>query len=253
MNLVKGDVVQFFSKEEREAMYGTDNEGYPRMDMTIDYNNAVLGIRVDPERWNNQAEIMLILKDRIQVDILLFTKDIFYSSIKNIVGHINDFNPELIRYDDEYAEEVFNEVKESVHESFFIRKKPKKHKRSDYSSDVLKIACDLVDEFGNKCITYDKDMYEKFNCLGSCFTYNTNVHFKDHHEESYIFSRKALKDSSNPSDYYDTIERLRFKFGRNRLYAGEAVLCILDILEARYHLDFNKLEEKVQQKAKQKK
>ena len=65
-------------------------------------------------------------------------------------------------------------------------------------------------------------------------------------------ARQALEGAKNNKAFNERARRVRFTFGYNHLYAGEAALCILDMLEARYGLDFNELEKEFQRKAKKK-
>lgn len=54
-------------------------------------------------------------------------------------------------------------------------------------------------------------------------------------------------------DFFDIsrLKTVRYKFGANELYIGSAVLRVLDLLERRYGLDFNKLEREYREKKKQ--
>ena len=51
---------------------------------------------------------------------------------------------------------------------------------------------------------------------------------------------------------YDLTEKnigsVRYKFGSNHLYIGDALVEVLDLLEKRYNLDFEQLEEEVADK-----
>ena len=46
----------------------------------------------------------------------------------------------------------------------------------------------------------------------------------------------------------ENIGSLRYKFGSNHLYIGDALVDVLELLEKRYDLDFDELEQKVIEK-----
>lgn len=81
-------------------------------------------------------------------------------------------------------------------------------------------------------------VYNKRNNYGKGGFYHYPVAYKDPRYNNSLFDGK---------DYYpvtpETIESLRYEFGANKYFIGNALDAILDYLEKRYNIDFDALED----------
>lgn len=250
MELIAGDIVTFLSKEEREAKYGTTSYGYPRKDSIIEYSGAVAGIIISESYFVKEYRVKPLGANKIWCAFYQeYTIDI--DSIKEIVGHIDGIDFARAKYDSQYFDTIYSLLPPEIQSAIGADNIVAQHQRSRYSSNVLKVACDIVDEFGAKCVTTRNDKYGCFSS-DSSFSYSSNVCFDNFETRSLTRARQVLEGAKSNKAFSERTRRVRFTFGYNHLYAGEAALCILDMLEARYGLDFNELEKEFQRKAKKK-
>ena len=248
MELIAGDIVTFLSKEEREAKYGTTSYGYPRNDEIIEHSGAVAGIIAEEAHLPEEYKVKLVGANKIWC-ALHQEYSINADSIKGVVGHIDGFDSTRAKFDLQYNNTIYDllppEIKIAAGTDIAVAQ----HPRPLYSTDVLKIACDMVDELGAKCIAARNVKNGEFD-FDSSFLYDSNVCLEDGKIKSLTRARQSFDDITGDEPLDKRLERVRFTFGYNHLYAGEAALCILDMLEARYGLDFNELEKEFQRKAK---
>ena len=92
---------------------------------------------------------------------------------------------------------------------------------------------------------YNPNSYDGFTGkVGRGFRYPVtyeNLVGEDYHEYK---TRYHLDSEINENN----IGSVRYKFGSNHLYVGDAIIDVLNLLERRYNLDFNELEKEVAKK-----
>lgn len=110
---------------------------------------------------------------------------------------------------------------------------------------LTKETCDLIAELefqiGREC--YNPKSYDGWNDIEGCsFRYPINVPNEDGRmtkirgriNDTYMI----LSETLTP----DAVRSMKYKFGSNELYIGQGLINVLEYLEDRYGLDFERLE-----------
>ena len=110
--------------------------------------------------------------------------------------------------------------------------------------------CALIAELemliGSEC--YNPSSYDGWNDVEGCeFRYPVNIR---NQEGKFVkiktnVNTTALLDKADITP--DSIKYMKYKFGANELFIGLGIIHILEYLENRYGLDFNKLEKNYRQ------
>lgn len=107
--------------------------------------------------------------------------------------------------------------------------------------NMCRVLADLEYLIGSEC--YNPNSYDGWNDIEGCnFRYPINVPVND---DDYIKLKTRISyiiTEISP----DMITYMKYKFGSNELFVGLGLINILDYLEERYNLDFNKLENNLQ-------
>lgn len=109
--------------------------------------------------------------------------------------------------------------------------------------NMVNLICNLEYYIGSEC--YNPNSYDGWNrTWGRSYRYP--VHFICNEKDPTEASTKywATHYNINP----DQIKTMKYKFGSNHLFVGQGLARVLGVLEQRYGLDFNKLEEEYQSK-----
>lgn len=97
---------------------------------------------------------------------------------------------------------------------------------------TVNLICELENMIGNSC--YNPNSYDGWTQESGCsFRYPITYTGKDGDEHK-SYSKVGDMDK-------DRIRSMRYRFGSNHLYIGDALINILDYLEEHYGLDFNRL------------
>lgn len=107
--------------------------------------------------------------------------------------------------------------------------------------EMSKVVADLEYLIGSEC--YNPNSYDGWNDIEGCdFRYPINL---PDHEGRYRKIRGNLNTSLlvDASDITpDAVSFMKYRFGSNELYIGRGIIRVLEYLEKRYGLDFDKLE-----------
>lgn len=97
---------------------------------------------------------------------------------------------------------------------------------------TVNLICELENMIGNSC--YNPNSYDGWTQESGCsFRYPITYTGKDGDDHK---SYSKVRDMDK-----DRIRSMRYRFGSNHLYIGDALIDILDYLEEHYGLDFNRL------------
>lgn len=98
---------------------------------------------------------------------------------------------------------------------------------------------------------YNPNSYDGWNDIeGRSFRYPISVPIN---KNDFIKIRGIISEYSiyeNLTD--DALKFMKYKFGSNELFIGRGIMNILEYLEDRYGLDFNKMEQELKDKQKSK-
>lgn len=109
------------------------------------------------------------------------------------------------------------------------------------TSNMCKIVAELEYLIGSEC--YNPNSYDGWNDIEGC-AFRYPVQFpvgegKFERVKSKITNHYfVLDDDITPA----AVTYMKYKFGSNELFVGRGLISILEFLEERYGLDFNKLE-----------
>ena len=117
------------------------------------------------------------------------------------------------------------------------------------NENIAKVICKIEYEIGNQC--YNPNSYDGW----------TGDEGREYRYPVYIYPSTDAKDpikvrgdvsNSYEYKYYDgeftesNIRSMKYKFGSNHLFIGIGIINSLKLLEKRYGIDFNELENKYQ-------
>lgn len=98
---------------------------------------------------------------------------------------------------------------------------------------TINLICELEAIIGDEC--YNPNSYDGWTLEEGCaYRYPVTYDDKDGTEHK---AKYNLKESINK----DNLHTMRYKFGSNNLFIGNAVVKLLERLEQKYDLDFNDL------------
>lgn len=103
--------------------------------------------------------------------------------------------------------------------------------------DISLEKAQLISELEEKIASWT---YNRYNNYGRGGWYRYPIIYKDiaYDGKEYKYDVRAVYVNS------EVVESMRYDFGENQLYIGDALEEVLDYLETRYHLDFTELEKK---------
>lgn len=103
--------------------------------------------------------------------------------------------------------------------------------------NIANLIAELEYEIGKRC--YNPNSYDGYTCQeGLAFRYPIYFSEKDDDENAKEYKIRGRIENLRP----DQIETMKYKFGSNHLFIGSALLEILELLEAKYNIDFNNLD-----------
>lgn len=112
----------------------------------------------------------------------------------------------------------------------------------EITNKTAKLIADLEYLIGKEC--YNPNSYDGWNDIEGCdFRYPINV---PNDEGKYQKIRSRITNSYLIDDKDITpsaVKYMKYKFGSNELYVGKGIINILEYLEERYNIDFEKLED----------
>lgn len=112
--------------------------------------------------------------------------------------------------------------------------------------DMCKLVCELEYLIGKEC--YNPHSYDGWNDIqGCCFRYPVHIKLKIGENIKDVRLRCNLNESHgfvDPEKDFNpnVINNLKYSFGANEMYIGAGIQNILNYLEERYSLNFNKLK-----------
>lgn len=103
------------------------------------------------------------------------------------------------------------------------------------NENIARLIFEMEYIIGSEC--YNPNSYDGYTGEEGCsFRYPVLIF----DEESHGLARYKCKIYDGKAKYIDT---MKYVFGSNHLFIGNGLLNVLSMLERRYGLDFNKLEE----------
>lgn len=106
---------------------------------------------------------------------------------------------------------------------------------------MCKVIADLEYLIGSEC--YNPNSYDGWNDIEGCgFRYPINI---PNCKGEYIKIRAKINDSyliRKEDITSEAITYMKYRFGSNELFIGKGLINILEYIENRYDIDFNKLE-----------
>ncbi|MBQ7277748.1 MAG: hypothetical protein IJR17_00890 [Clostridia bacterium] len=111
---------------------------------------------------------------------------------------------------------------------------------------MAKLICELEYCIGREC--YNPNSYDGWTGDEGCeYRYPVFIRAKKNDE-------KLTKTWGNIAERFpeieaDSIDTMKYKFGSNHLFVGLGIKHLLEELEKRYNIDFNKLEEELHKEA----
>ena len=120
------------------------------------------------------------------------------------------------------------------------------------TQELTDLICELEYMIGDQC--YNPNSYDGYTGDEGC-SYRYPVYtYTDKSTDELVKIRGHV--NSRSWDFYgtvtpDLVRGMRYKFGSNHLYIGEALYRVLEMLQTRYGLNFTALEEKYQNNIKE--
>lgn len=101
---------------------------------------------------------------------------------------------------------------------------------------IANLICEMEYLVGKQC--YNPNSYDGYTGEDGCsFRYPVYI-LQD--KESGLFTKARWRmENVTP----DSIPTMKYKFGSNHLFIGDGLVSILELLEKRYDINFNELEE----------
>ncbi len=106
--------------------------------------------------------------------------------------------------------------------------------------DMLGLISELEYIIGREC--YNPNSYDGWNDIEGC-KFRYPVHAVDKNGERWKVKGKVHRLETSDEASIRIVRSMKYKFGSNELYIGNAIEKILDFLEERYDLDFEELED----------
>lgn len=104
--------------------------------------------------------------------------------------------------------------------------------------NIAKLIAELEYEIGKRC--YNPNSYDRYTGQeGLAFRYPVYFSEKDDNENAKEYKIRGRIENLHP----EQIETIKYKFGCNHLFIGSALLEILKLLETKYNIDFDSLDE----------
>ena len=106
--------------------------------------------------------------------------------------------------------------------------------KMERTQNIADLVAELEYRIADTC--YNPNSYDGYTGEEGCeFRYPVWVH-QNGQQNKFHGTIKNLKP--------EEIGTIKYKFGSNHLFIGDGLVKVLDYLENRYHIDFNKLEQK---------
>ncbi len=108
------------------------------------------------------------------------------------------------------------------------------------TQEIVNLICDLEYKLGSHCVqekSLTADWLE--------YRYPVSIWVDNPNDEEDFGHREKIRKNVRYANYRvdkETITTLQYNMGKNRLDVGKAIIDMLELLEKRYGLDFNKLE-----------
>lgn len=110
------------------------------------------------------------------------------------------------------------------------------------NNNIIELIAELEYIIGSEC--YNPNSYNGYLHLKGCF-FRYPVWCEYNKDEEQVYG----KITNNPfKKIYPDIASVKYKFGSNHLYIGNALVNLLSFLENRYDIDFNQLEKEYHHK-----
>lgn len=109
------------------------------------------------------------------------------------------------------------------------------------TNEIAKLICDLEYNIGNQC--YNPKSYDGWTGVEGC-EFRYPVHFRDAGEECLTKTRRNITLAAERITP-DTVSSMKYVLGANHLFIGLGIKDLLEALEERYGIDFNKMEAEV--------
>ena len=110
------------------------------------------------------------------------------------------------------------------------------------TQELMDLICEIEYIVGNQC--YNPNSYDGYTGDEGCsFRYPVYV-YTDKFGDELVKVRGKVNSSYSYAgkDTPDLVRGMRYKFGSNHLYIGEAIYKVLDMIQDRYGIDFSVLE-----------
>lgn len=103
--------------------------------------------------------------------------------------------------------------------------------------NIASLIVELEYEIGRQC--YNPNSYDGYTGEEGC-AFRYPVYFSEKNKDGDVNEYKVRGRILNLQP--EQIETMKYKFGSNHLFIGEALLKILELLEIKYNIDFNNLD-----------
>lgn len=108
------------------------------------------------------------------------------------------------------------------------------------TQNIANLISELEYKIANSC--YNPNSYDGYTGEEGCeFRYPVWV-YQNEQEEKYRGKIRNLKP--------EEIDTIKYKFGSNHLFVGEGLIKVLEYLEDRYQIDFDKMEKEIKKSNK---
>lgn len=102
---------------------------------------------------------------------------------------------------------------------------------------IASLIAELEYEIGRHC--YNPNSYDGYTGEEGC-AFRYPVYFTEKNKDGDVNEHKVRGYIVNLQP--EQIKTMKYKFGSNHLFIGEALLKILELLEIKYNIDFNSLD-----------
>ena len=112
------------------------------------------------------------------------------------------------------------------------------------NDETIRLVCALERYIGSEC--FNPKSFNGYTMVeGLEYRYPLTITVERDDGSDYSYSTKCL-DPNLHSVTKKTVETMKYKFGANHLYVGQAIVRLLTALEERYGINFEELECKYQ-------